>query len=349
MLGLLTGLDRSQWRAVVVVPAEGEVATRCRMLDLTTYVIPLPGFRQPGPAIFRTVGALRGVIKQSGARLIHANGTRAMAYAGIAGRLTYRPVLWHVRVADPELLLDRMLRGLARLIIVNSRAVARRFAGTAARRVHCIYNGIDVAQFSPRAPDPHLRRSLGLPETAPVIVSVGRFVRYKAYDYLLEAARVVASERPDTHWLLVGDGELREALEERTQQIGLDKQIHFTGWRDDVAELIALGDFFVTPAISEHFGRVAIEAMAMGKAVIGTASGGTPEIVLHGQTGLLVPPADSQALARAMQTLLADQRQAEALGGAGRARAVTEFDIGRHVRAVQALYEECAGDRHGTL
>jgi glycosyltransferase involved in cell wall biosynthesis len=349
MLSLLQGLDRTQWRPVVVVPEDGEVAKRCQAVGLPTHVIPLPGLRCPGPALIASLRDLKALISATGARLVHANGSRAMAYAGVAGRLAGRSVLWHVRVADREAVLDRVLSRLARLIIVNSHAVGRRFSGQAASRVRCIYNGIDVTQVSPRTPPPHLRRSLGLPETASVIVSVGRFVRYKGYDYLLDAARIVASERPDTHWVLIGDGELRESLEERVRQTGLDKQIHFTGWREDVADLIALGDFFITPAIGEHFGRVVIEAMAIGKAVIATASGGTPEIVLHGETGLLVPPADPDALARAMLTLLTDRRQTEQLGRAGRTRAIAEFDLARHVQAVQRLYEECAGDGHGTL
>jgi glycosyltransferase involved in cell wall biosynthesis len=347
MLSLLDSLDRARWHPIVVVPAEGEVAKRCRTTELQTHVIPLPGLRRPGVAILQSVRALYALIRQTGSQLVHANGTRAMVYSAIAGRLAGIPVLWHVRVADREALLDRILGKLARHIIVNSRAVSRRFDPGAVNRVHCIYNGIDVAKITPRSPDPHLHRSLGLAPSAPVIISVGRFVPYKGYDDLLHAARLVREAVPTAQWLLAGDGELKAELRERTRQLGLQAQVRFLGWREDVNELLSLSDLFVLPSRGEHFGRVLIEAMAMAKPVVATNAGGVPEVVIHGETGLLVPAGQPPRLAESVLLLLKDPALAARLGQAGRRRVEDHFSAAQHVAAVERVYAECLMEADG--
>jgi len=349
LLTLLKGLDRSRWAPVAVVPSEGAVAAGARALGLPTRVIPLPGLRWPGPAMLRSIVALRRLARDSGAILLHANGSRAMFYAGLAGRLLGRPVIWHVRVADRDDLLDWLLVGLAHAVIVNSKAVERRLAWAPPRKVRCIYNGVDLAHFSPRRPPPGLRSSLGLPEGAPVVGSVGRFVPYKGYAHLLEAARLVEAAMPGVHWVLVGDGELRGKLEGQRRSLGMEAQVHFPGWREDIPDVLALCDLFVLPSLGEHFGRVLIEAMAMARAVVATDAGGVPEIVLHGETGLLVPPAQPKALAEAVLALLEDPGRTARLGAAGRRRAETEFSLPRHVEAVEALYRVLLGANRGRL
>jgi glycosyltransferase involved in cell wall biosynthesis len=180
-----------------------------------------------------------------------------------------------------------------------------------------------------------------------VVVSVGRFVAFKGYRYLLEAARQVEKRAPGVHWVLVGEGELRGELERLCQNLGMEAQVHFTGWREDTPDILALANLFVLPSLGEHFGRVLIEAMAMGNAVVATDAGGVPEIVDHGKTGLLVPPANPEAIADAVLTLLADPARSAQLGAAGRRRAEAEFSLTHHVQAIEALYEEILGIRDG--
>jgi glycosyltransferase involved in cell wall biosynthesis len=271
-----------------------------------------------------------------------------MFYAGLAGRLACRPVVWHVRVADRDRFLDRLLVPLANAVVVNSKAVGRRFAWALPAKLHRIPNGVDLTRFFPQDPHEGLRASLGIPKGLPVIGSIGRFVPYKGYAYLVEAARLVREVRPEIHWLLLGDGELRGELMRRCRAMGLDQQVHFAGWRDDVPDVLTLFDVFILPSLGEHFGRVLIEAMAMAKAVVATDAGGVPEIVIHGETGLLVPPADPQAIAEAVLALLQDPTRAARLGAAGRRRAESEFSLARHAQAVEALYQEIlGGDRGG--
>jgi len=349
LLALLEGLDRSRWAPSLSVPSDGAVAAGCRAMGLPTHVIPLPSLRWPGPAALRSVRAFRRLVRDTGTDLLHANGSRAMLYAGLAGRLEGRPVIWHIRVGDRDPLLDRVLAALARAIIANSHAVGRRLAAVAPGKVRCIHNGVDLALFSPRDPNPALRRSLDLPENGSVVVSVGRFVPFKGFDHLLEAARIVKQSQPGVHWVLVGDGELRATLQERCRSLGLEPHVHFTGWRHDVPDILALGDLFVLPSLWEHFGRVVIEAMAMAKPVVATDAGGIPEIVRHGETGLLVPPARPQALAESVLALLSAPERAAGMGLAGRRLAETEFSLRRHVQAVEVLYRELLEGTHDGL
>jgi glycosyltransferase involved in cell wall biosynthesis len=129
----------------------------------------------------------------------------------------------------------------------------------------------------------------------------------------------------------------------------MQRQIHFAGWREDIPEILSLCDVFALPSLGEHFGRVLIEAMAMGKAVVATNAGGVPEIVTHGETGLLVPPGDSTTLAEALLTLFRDLSLSARLGLAARRRAETCFGLSRHVEAVESVYRKLTVSRHGRV
>ncbi len=342
LMDLLRGLDRDRWAPVLVVPDEGDVAARGRDLDLPVHVIALPTLRRPGPGSVRSVNALVRLARASDAALIHANGSRAMAYAGVAGRLAARPTLWHVRIAESDGLVDRALCAIATVVIATSRAVARRFPWAPAK-IRLIANGIDLERFTPRPQSGVLRAKLGVPSSAPVALSIGRHVAEKGYRHLLDAAALIERAKPGVHWILVGNGELRSELEAQTRRLHLGSQVHFTGWREDIPDVLALSDVFVLSSESEGFGRVLVEAMAMNRAVVATAVGGVPDIVLAGETGLLVEPANPVALADAVRALLDDPARAARLGAAGRARAESTFRRGAHVDAVERVYAEVLG------
>jgi glycosyltransferase involved in cell wall biosynthesis len=346
LLALLGGLDRGRWAPTVVVPTDAALAARARALGLPVTVVPLPALRRPGPAIVRSILALRRFLVATRAALVHANGSRAMAYAGVAGRLASRPVVWHVRVGDRDPLLDCALGALATRVIVISTSVARRFPRALARKVRVVHNGVDLERFAPREPSGPLRRALGVADGARVVVSVGRFVAFKGYAHLLDAAALLDARSPGVHWVLVGEGELRDGLEAQTRRLGLAPQVHFTGWRDDIPDLLALGDCFVLPSVEEPFGRVLIEAMAMARPIVATDAGGVPEIVVHGETGLLVPPAAPDRLAAAVGALLGDPPRAARLGAAGRRRAESAFSLAGHAAAVEGVYREALGGDH---
>jgi len=209
--------------------------------------------------------------------------------------------------------------------------------------VRLVPNGVDLKRFAPRPASAALRAALGVPPSAPLAVSIGRHVPEKGYRHLVDAAAALERVRPGVHWILVGDGELRCELKARARQAGVEPRMHFTGWRDDVPDVLALADVFVLPSESEGFGRVLVEAMAMGRAVVATAVGGVSDVVVAGETGLLVPPADPPALAEAVRALLDDPTRAARFGAEGRARAESTFSLGAHVDGVERVYDEVLG------
>ena len=120
-------------------------------------------------------------------------------------------------------------------------------------------------------------------------------------------------------------------------------QVHFTGWRDDIPDVLALCDVFVLPSLREAFGRALVEAMAMERPVVATTGGGVPDVVVDGETGLLVDPAASAPLAAAVRALLENPPRARPLGAAGRRRAESTFSLRAHVDAVERTYAELLG------
>ncbi len=351
LLELVEALPASSVNPLVVCPGEGALPAGLRARGIQVEVLRFPDWRRArlfalAPALSR----LAALVRRHRISLIHVNSIGRMTfYAGLVGRWRGVPVLWHVRVGDSGGWRDRILARLVTRIVVNSDAVARRFSGCPGARVTRIHNGVDLGRFTPGPPPPDLRAALGLPPGAPVVGSVGRFVAYKGYDHLLDAAQLAQEKIPEAHWVLVGDGGLRGALEEQRRALGLERVVHFAGWQPRVAEHLALFDLFALPSLGEHFGRVLLEAMAMAKAVVATDAGGVPEIVLDGETGLLVPPADPAAIAEAVVTLLQDPVRAARMGEAGRRRVAAEFSLSRHVEAVEALYREVRGAGRGGL
>lgn len=274
------------------------------------------------------------------AALLHANSSRAMFYAGLAGRQAGVPVLWHVRIAEAEGNWDRFLGGMARRIAVNSRAAQRRFSGSGLEdRVRVVYNGQDIEPFA-RADGEPLRRELG---GRPLIGMVGRLSPEKDHETFLHAAARVAGAWPQARFAIVGEdpepGQPRlRVLEGLAQRLGLEGRVVFTGARDDIPEVMAALDLLVHCAHQEAFGRVLVEAMAAARPVVATRVGGIPEVV--GDCGVLVPEGEAAEVARAVEAMLADPETARHLGGAGQRRAQERFSIGAHVAQVEALYEE---------
>lgn len=280
--------------------------------------------------------------------LVHTNSAKMHLLAGTAARLRRLPLVWHMRdlLTEPgaRAWLERAVRRLRPEVIAISKAVAAQFEGLPCR-VHIIPNGIPLDRFLPGPAPDGLREQLGLPEDAPVAVIVGRLTPWKGHQTLLRAWREVVANVPQARLLIVGEvafweesyaGDLRALADD----LGIAESVHWSGFREDVPDLLRLANLLVLASTDEPFGRVLIEAMAIGLPVVATASGGVPEIVIDGETGLLVPPGEPGALGDAIATLLANPLQATEMGAAGRRRALERFDVRRVAREVGQVYEE---------
>ena len=157
---------------------------------------------------------------------------------------------------------------------------------------------------------------------------------------MVEAMAEVIQSFPTAFLLLVGDGTHRTCLEKKARDLSIADHVVFAGFREDVPELINMMDIFVLPSLNEGMGRAILEAMACGKPVISTRTGGIPELIREGETGLLVNPGDARGLAEAIMTLAVAQEEAKAMGAQGRIMAGDVFSVERMVSKIDALYQE---------
>lgn len=201
-------------------------------------------------------------------------------------------------------------------------------------RVHYLPNFASETAMPPLA-----RASLGTPDGVPLALALGRLHPNKAFDVLLEAVAKVK----DLHLWLAGEGPLEEALKRQGAALGIAERVRFLGWRDDVPALLAACDMLVCPSRIEPLGNTILEAWAAKKPVAAAASSGPAELIVDGETGLLVPIDDAGALAAAMARLAQDKRLAETLAAAGHAAFAAQFSEASVVAAYQAFFAKVAG------
>lgn len=298
------------------------------------------------PDVFRLVGRLARHARRYDC--LYANSQKSMVIAGLAGALARRPVIWHLRdlltadhFGDGQRRLATTIANLfASRVIANSRATAEAFVAAGGRedRVRVVYNGIDPAPFEAVTDQDvaRLRTELGL-DGAPLIGVFSRLAPWKGQHVLIDALTAL----PEAHALLVGDALFGPdqgydvALREQVARLGIGDRVHFLGFRRDVPALMRLVDVVAhTSTAPEPFGRVIVEAMLSRRPVIATDAGGAAELVDSGRTGLLVPPGDVSALARALDHLLVEPSMAANLAGRGMAAALDRFGAERMLREV---------------
>jgi glycosyltransferase involved in cell wall biosynthesis len=209
--------------------------------------------------------------------------------------------------------------------------------GAPPHKVTRVHYGLDFAEPPADARDA-LRAELHLPDDALLVGAVSRLIEQKGLPYALDAFAVVMDEFPHAVLLIVGDGDQRGALESQADALGLGDRVRFLGWRADIHPIMAALDVFIMPSLWEGFGLALLEAMAHGLPVIASNISALPEIVVDGETGLLVPPRDVGGLAAALRHLLADDALRAQMGVAGRARVRTAFSVDQMADATMQVY-----------
>ena len=312
----------------------------------------------------RDAGAFRRLvrlIREQEIDLIHAHLTYAEVWGRLAGRVTRRPVVSTVHVQgytnpnDPSRR-DRLVESLARFVRKNvggpvvavSDALRGRLAetGLPPARVVTVRNGIEMENFDLPADFSRAARraEFGIPADAAVAVTLAVVREGKGHGLLLDAAREVLRRLPRAHFLLVGGGPLEATLRGRIEEEGLAGNVHMAGMRADAAEMLALGDVFVLPSSQfDALPTVVMEAMAARLPVVAVASGGASELIVEGETGLVVPSPDAGALAGAVAELLENPERARSMGERGRERAEREFSARAWADRLTRLYESIAG------
>lgn len=233
-----------------------------------------------------------------------------------------------------EKVLARRLVARADALVAVSHAVATAADVRPGQAIKVIPNGVDLERFRP-----------GDPTTGDPVrfVFVGRLIANKGPDVALEAFRVVNGHKPDTRLAFVGDGPMLPMLERTVRVNGLEDVVEFLGMRDDVAEILRQSDVFVRPSHIEGMPLTILEAMATGLPVVACDVGGVHEIVVHGTTGLIVPPGSKSSVADAMLELLMDQKRRRAMGVAAHERVQGAFSWESTTAANLQLFEDLVG------
>jgi glycosyltransferase involved in cell wall biosynthesis len=227
--------------------------------------------------------------------------------------------------------------------VANSQATKRVMLESAPwldeSRVALIYNGIDADRFAAATP-----AGLDLPEGSFTVGYVGRLDPEKGADLVPDAWARIADALPDAHLVIAGAGKSEREMRAR---LGDSPRVRWPGFRRDVAELMNALDLLIVPSRSEAFGLAAAEAMACGVPVVAARVGGLPEVVIDGEQGVLVPPEDPAALAKAVIALARDPERRAAMGRAGRERVRAAFSLERTLDGYEALLEEMIARKRG--
>jgi glycosyltransferase involved in cell wall biosynthesis len=366
-------LDRSRIEPVVVMPNEGVIGERLRLLGVRTVLAPRLRERflelrfRRNNAVTRALSVLLnfwdsavftfqlpGLVRRLECDLIYGNHMMVKIMAVVAGVLTGRPVVLHTRtiytIAAGRWLFTSFaaLPHVKRIIAVSDAAAANFRA--IPHKVSVVHNGVPLDAL----PDPSgrgsLRRELGIPAEARVVGFVGRLVTWKGIDVFLEAAARLAAADPSVHFVLVGDapvGSARRGLEDfRGEEAarGLGGRIVFTGFRKDAAACVLDFDVLVVPSVQpDPCPRVVLEAMAVGTPVVGSASGGIAETVQDGVTGLLAAPGDAADVAAKVGRILADPALAAALGREAVRTVERDYGAAQVAARIQAIILKALG------
>ena len=321
---------------IFVSPSDGPFLDLVREAGIRAHVVPVSGALDPR-ALVRLLRVFRG----ERVDVVHTHGHFAVnVLARIGGRLAGARVLSHLHIQNAfragrgrrvQIAIDNATARLCFALVAVSDATRADLVrqGYPAGRISTVHNGIEPAdEVTP------VRLADG-----PTVVEVARLAEVKGQRTLIEAMVHVAA----TAVLVGGDleqgGAYEAVLRAEAERLGVADRVVFAGYRRDVPALLAGCDVFCLPSSAEGLPLVVLEAMAQGKPVVATPVGGTAELVVDGETGVLVPPGDAAALAEALSGLLADPERARRLGEAGRERVRSEFSAARAAEEILKLYE----------
>lgn len=281
--------------------------------------------------------------------LLHCHLPLAGVVGRLAGRLAGVPVVYtehnlQERYHPLTGRANRLTWTQQKAVVAVSGEVASSIARTLPKQVpvKIVLNGINVERIAAGATETarkEVRESLALPEDASVVGAVAVFRTQKRFDLWLEAARSILDRDPNTYFLLVGDGPLRQDLEERTRQLGLEERVRFPGLQHDARPYFAAMDVFLISSEFEGLPLALLEAMSARLPVVTTPAGGIPEVITD-ECGVLVTMGDASAMADACLSLFGDPPRRKALGIAARERVEQGFSVARMARELEALYAQ---------
>ena len=343
------------YAAIVNSPTEGKFTDILRKKGLQVYNIDTR-------RTFRLDNAIKlaRIIKKENINLVHSHGPLGVIILSrLAGWLAASPVVNHAHAPDfpsanPAVrwyhyLLNRITsRFFCARVIAVSEAVKKMIIkqGVSVDKISVVRNGIDLdAVRHDKKTSLEIRKSFGLNENQRIIGEIGRLCRFKGQDILIQSASGIVKKIPEAIFMIIGEdlqraGEYKKELEDLAGGLGIKQNIIFTGYREDIMDLLNSFDIFVLPSLEEGLSVAILEAMAAKKAVIATSAGGNPEIVVDGSTGTLVPSGDPDKLAEAILYHLENPEISKRMGEQGYARVKKYFSLSEMLDKVMRIYKE---------
>jgi glycosyltransferase involved in cell wall biosynthesis len=304
----------------------------------------------------RAFSRLASLIREKNIHILHTH----LFHAGVLGLIAKKFMpgvrvvltrhysdLLYIYGSLAEKIADRAVSRHLEAIIAVSEAVKRvmvEYDKIDPSKITVIHNGVDpvVLSMHDTSRVKEVRDECGLGDSV-VVGTVGSLHPRKGHRYFLEAASMIARSDDKVKFLIVGGGELERELVELASGLGIGDRVFFTGYRSRVNEYVANMDVFVQPSVEEGFGITILEAMAMGKPVIGTRIGGIPEIIRDGTSGILVTPKDPVAMSEAVLLMLGDPLMAVRMGESGKERVKKEFTLAGMIKKYERFYDGVSG------
>jgi glycosyltransferase involved in cell wall biosynthesis len=334
------GLRALRHRTALVAHPEGELFRR---MSEGTDLIPLAPRNEIDLA---AAWRLSRVLKQLRPDIVHAHDPHGVAMAATAlsiVSLSPPPALVASRRIEFRIghnsfsrwKYDRVDRFIAISEAVRERLIAD---GIKREKTTVVHEGVDVERIVHLTPA-NVHGAFFLPTHAPVVGNIGALVAQKGQHHLVDAAAIVVKSIPDVRFVILGEGELRAALEEQIKRKHLERHVFLAGFRADALELLKGFDLFALSSLHEGMCTSLVDAMAASKAAVATAVGGVPEVLADGETGYLVPAHNHEALAERIIELLKNDRLRARMGEAALRRARERFTVERMVAGTVAVYD----------
>ena len=294
--------------------------------------------------LWPTVRQLVRIIERDDISIVHQNDVTQIQGA-MAGKLARRKVVWHINgMTSVDRAFKLLVYLLADVVVASSLAIGKAYMGNGifSRDFQVLYPPVEMGDYlEPRGS--RIREEFALPESCPLVTMVGNINPRKGHLYFVRAASIVKESVPSARFLIVGQHlENRKGYSMKVtgeiRRLGLEAEVISTGFRRDIPEILSASDVVVSPSLAESFGMVVAEAQAASKPVVATDVGGVKEIVLSGETGLLVPPKDPRLLAEGVVRLLEDPETAAKMGLRGRERVGRLFSMEECTARYEVLY-----------
>lgn len=335
-LNEMIGLRELGHSVGVIGQPNAGIVGRAKELGFPYFEIPMRGALD-----FPAIARIRNALRNFDADILNTHSSKDTQLAGIAARLLFprRPKVVRTRHLAIPITSRITYSGIPDHVVCVSHFVANYLIsqGVPEKRVTAVRTGINFENYRIEGDRGFLRRELGIPE-ASLLVGTIAILRFKKGHADLLAAIPKVLESVDAHFVFAGNGPMYETIQEQVTAMGLQNRVHLLGLRRDVVDILRSIDLFVLPTHQEALGTAFVEAGAMGRPAIGTRVDGVPEVIVDGQTGILVPPHDSAALAAAILVMAASQETRQKMGSAACAHVRELFSRDAMAQGMVSVY-----------